>query len=99
MPGWLKNRPGFSGGEGLTYRLRSVATPGPPRAAFHEGTIEVTASSEAARDWVVAEEVGLYAQAGGLQIIIEKDFRCLTLPDCEEPDAYPHSVQSSHDRR
>jgi len=36
MPGWLMNRPGFSGGEVLTYRLRSVATPGPPRTAFHE---------------------------------------------------------------
>ena len=97
--GLVEESAGFSGGEVLTYRLRSVATPGPPRAAFHEGTIEATASSEAARDWAAAEEVGLYAQVGGIQIIIEKDFRCLTRPGCEEPDAYPHPAQSSHDRR
>ena len=97
--GLVEESAGFSGGEALTYRLRSVATPGPLRAAFHQGTIEVTVSSETARDWAVAEDVGLYAQAGGLQIAIEKDFRCLTRPDCEEPDAYPHPAQSSHDRR
>lgn len=90
----MEESAGFSGGEALTYRLRSVATPGPLRAAFHQGTV----SSETARDWAVAEDVGLYAQAGGLQIAIEKDFRCLTRPDCEEPNAYPHPARDSHDR-
>lgn len=93
--GLVEESAGFGDGEVLTYRLRSVATPGPLHAAFHQGTIEVTVSSKTVRDWAVAEEVGLYAQAGGLQIAIEKDFRCLTRPSGEEPDTYPNPAQDS----
>jgi hypothetical protein len=96
--GLLEESVGFGEGEVLTYRLRCAATPGPLHAAFYRGTIEVTVSSETARSWAVAEEVGLYAQAGGLQIAIEKDFRCLTRPSSEEPDAYPNPAQDSRDR-
>lgn len=88
--GLVEESAGFTGGDVLTYRLRCVAPQGPLRATFHQGTIEVTVSSETARAWVVSEEVGLYAHSGDLQIAIERDFRCLTRPIGEEPDAYPH---------
>jgi len=93
--GGVEERADFGAGEVLTYRLRPVATPGPLHAAFHQGTIEVTVAGETARDWAVSEEVGLYAQSAGLRIAIEKDFRCLTRPSSEEPDAYPHPAQDA----
>jgi hypothetical protein len=93
--GLVEESAGFGEGEALIYRLRCVAAPGPPHAAFRQGTIEVSVSGEAAREWAVGEEVGLYSQAGEFRIAIEKDFHCLTRPIGEEPDAYPHPAVDS----
>lgn len=89
--GLVEESADFGVGATLTYRLQSVATPRLVRAEFHQGTVSVIILSETAQAWAISDEVGVYAQAGALQISIEKDFRCLTRSDEEEErDAFPH---------
>ena len=89
----------FGGGEVLAYRLQSRLEQGPVGAAFRQGIVTVSVSTETAQAWAGSDEVGIYAQSGALAISIEKDFRCLTRPRGEqEPDAYPHPGQPSETR-
>ena len=89
--GLVEESADFGTGAILVYRLQSVATPGSLRADFHDGTISVVIPSETADAWAISDEVVIAAQAGALQISIEKDFRCLTRSDEEgERDAFPH---------
>ena len=56
----------------------------------------VSIGADAARVWADSDEVGIYTQAGGLTISIEKDFRCLTRPfDEQERDTYPNPEQGA----
>ena len=73
----------------LTYRVASCLKSATLGAAFKDGTIVVHIPAEMVRTWASTDEVGLYAQDGGMRIAIEKDFRCLTRAE-EEPDAFPH---------
>ena len=90
------------GGEVLAYRLQSRLEQCPIDAAFRQGTITVSVSTETAQAWACSDEVGIYAQSGALAISVERDFRCLTRPrDQQEQDAYPHPGQpseSDHER-
>jgi hypothetical protein len=80
----------FGAGAILVCRIRSVASPEAAHAEFHQEVISVIIPSRA-RAWVTSNEVGVYAQAGALQISIEKDFGCLTCSgEEEERDAFPH---------
>jgi len=79
------------GERALTYRLEGVPQPDPVRARFADGAVIITVAREAADAWCASDEVGIYADAAGLLVSIEKDFRCLTRPlDERERDAYPH---------
>lgn len=94
--GLVEESADFGAGATLTYRLQSVATPGPVRAEFQQGTVAVIIPSETARAWVTSDEAGVYAQSGALQISIEKDFCCLARSDEEEQrDAFPHPAGPS----
>jgi hypothetical protein len=89
----------FGPGELLAYRLQSRLEQGPVGAAFRQGIVTVSVSTQTAQAWAGSDDVGIYAQSGALSISIEKDFRCLTHPlDLQEPDAYPHPGQPSEPR-
>jgi hypothetical protein len=79
----------FQAGVNLIYRIQSHPNAETLRAAFETGTITVNVPTDTAEAWAAGDEVGFYAQDGGLKIAIEKDFRCLTRAE-EEPDAFPH---------
>jgi hypothetical protein len=86
-------------GELLAYRLQRTLEQGPVGAAFRQGIVTVSVSTQTAQAWAGSDDVGIYAQSGALSISIEKDFRCLTRPlDLQEPDAYPHPGQPSEPR-
>jgi len=86
----------FGGGEVLTYRLQTHPDPGPPHAGFLAGGVTVSIARDTAHSWAGSDEVGVYAQAGVLNLSIEKDFRCLTRPlDERERDAYTHPEELS----
>ena len=82
----------FKSGRSLVYRVRCCAGAAPLQADFAGGIVTVDISAENARTWASSDDVGLYAQDGGLRIAVEKDFRCLTRPQ-EEPDAFPHPAE------
>ncbi len=92
--GFVEESADFGAGATLIYRLQSAGTQGLVRAEFHHGTILVIIPTEAAQAWAASDEAGVYAQAGALQISIEKDFRCLTRSgEEEEADAFPHPAE------
>lgn len=92
--GTVEESTDFGHGEVLTYRIQSLGTE-PVHADFRDGSLTVVAPAEGVRVWAVADDVGLYAQLGALQIAIEKDFRCLThRADEQEADAYPNPADS-----
>ena len=86
----------FGGGATLSYRLEISAGAGQAEAAFRNGAVTVSVGANAAQAWAGSDEVGIYAQSGGLAVSIEKDFRCLTRPlDEQERDTYPHPGQGA----
>lgn len=92
--GLVEESADFGSGVTLTYRLQSVASPGSVHAEFNQATVSIMIPSETAQAWAVSDEIGVYAQAGALQISIEKDFRRLTRSGVEEDlDAFPHPAE------
>ena len=79
----------FGPGTGLVYRILSERGAEPVHANFEGGVVTVHIAAAQAKAWASSDEVGVYAQDGGLRIAIEKDFRCLTRTE-PEPDAFPH---------
>jgi hypothetical protein len=44
-------------------------------------------------DWVESDQVGIEARSDtGVELLIEKDFKCLHRSAEQEPDAYPHPL-------
>ena len=78
----------FSTGGRFTWALESGE--GSCVAASLIGT-QITVSVPVAmiRDWAGSDRVGIYATSAGVEIAIEKDFRCLT-PRADELDAFPN---------
>jgi hypothetical protein len=83
------------GANPLTYRLRKDAGGVGVRAELADGVITVSAPAGEVHTWATSDEVGITARDGDLRIAIEKDFRCLTRREEDEPDAYPHPVEQA----
>lgn len=93
--GFVEESADFGAGATLIYRLQSAGTQGLVRAELHGGTISVIIPTAAAQAWAASDEVGVYTQAGTLQISVEKGFRCLMRTDEEERrDAFPHPAET-----
>jgi hypothetical protein len=46
-------------------------------------------------DWVESDLVGIEARSNtGVDLLIEKDFKCLHRSVEQEPDAYPHPLMT-----
>jgi len=88
----------FGAGVALAYRLQTRLELGPLETAYHQGSMTISVSKDAAQAWAGSDEVGLYGQFGALAISVEKDFRCLTRARDDERDAYPHPGQTSETR-
>jgi hypothetical protein len=82
----------FQSGATLVYRILSGRQTEGLQADFDGGLVTVHISADSAQAWASSDEVGVYAQNGGLRIAIEKDFRCLMRAE-DEPDAFPRPAQ------
>lgn len=61
------------------------------QASFQAGAVRVAIPVQLVRQWESSAETGIYGSAGDLDVIIEKDFRCLTRPEERlDPDIFPH---------
>ncbi len=86
---------GPSDDDRLTYTLAISETAKEPHAAFEKNEIVVSLPSAEANTWVSTEQVGISANTSSagstLDLLIEKDFVCLTrTDDPDNADAYPN---------
>lgn len=87
---------GFPGGRRLQYRVESSPASISPAALFSDNTVTVRLPEAAVIAWATTEQVSLedvqtLDNGDQLQILVEKDFVCLTSREGEdESDMYPH---------
>ena len=82
----------FGGGSALIYRIVADPDAGAAAASFEEGIVTVSLPKDEANEWAADDEkIGIEAESGGLSILIEKDFACLTrTDDPDNLDAFPN---------
>ena len=86
----------FPGGRTLQYRVESSPANIRPTALFSDNAITVGLPEAAVIAWATTEQVSLQDvqtldDGDQLQILVEKDFVCLTSREGEdESDMYPH---------
>lgn len=89
--GLVENQTDFGNGQTFIYALKATDSALNLKANFADGRIEILVPKVVAQKWTKSEEVGISGETGSLQILIEKDFACLTIRENEdESDAFPH---------
>ncbi len=87
---------GFPGGRTFRYCVESSPASVNPAAFFSENEISVRLPETVVLAWANSEQVSMQGEqllddGGKLQILVEKDFVCLTgREDEDESDMYPH---------
>ncbi|MEI9976736.1 MAG: hypothetical protein WDO73_34570 [Ignavibacteriota bacterium] len=85
----------FAPGHSLAYRVEGSPRVETMSATFDGRAIRVTIPEDQMTEWVESDQVGLEAQSQtGVQLLVEKDFKCLHRTAEQEPDAYPHPLLS-----
>ncbi|HXQ30471.1 MAG TPA: hypothetical protein VN790_00710 [Steroidobacteraceae bacterium] len=84
----------FPGGAQLRCVLSTGRGASGVAAAFDGGTLTVSLPQDVARRWGTSEDVEIRAtlplDGGALELLIEKDFPCLTVrPGEDDSDAFP----------
>lgn len=79
----------FPGSGDLMFQLVSAAVDR-PAVTFSGDRIRVEVPSSLAEHWCASDDVGIYAEHGGLDIIVEKDFRRTSMPSPDDDDRYPN---------
>jgi hypothetical protein len=80
----------------ISYRLKSEQAASKISVSFENNCLTVTVPASAADRWVATEEVGMErfedrVDAGGLRILVEKDFSCKhSGPGRDDDDTFPH---------
>lgn len=87
---------GFPGGRSFQYRVESSPASVKPAAFFSDNALAVRLPETAVLAWATTDQVSLPGEqvlddGDTLQILVEKDFACLTQREGEdESDMYPH---------
>ena len=85
----------FAPGRSLIYLLESSPSAETMSATFDGRAIRVTIPMDQMTDWVESDRVGVEARSQtGVQLLVEKDFKCLHRAVEQEPDAYPHPLMT-----
>jgi len=78
----------FAPGHSLAYLIEGL-----PNADAMSATL--TIPMHEMTDWAESDRVGMEARSqSGVQLLLEKDFKCLHRSVEQEPDAYPHPLMS-----
>lgn len=85
----------FGPGHSLAYVLEGSPNATNMSTTFDGRAIRVTIPMHKMTDWVESDQVGIKARTNaGVELLIEKDFKCLHRSVEEEPDAYPHPLMA-----
>jgi len=83
----------FAPGQSLAYLLEGSPNAETMSTTFDGRAIRVTIPMHQMTDWVESDQVGIEARSDtGVELLIEKDFKCLHRSAEQEPDAYPHPL-------
>lgn len=93
--GQVEERTEFPGGTALRYRVKSDDKIHDISIRYEENLIEARVPARVAAQWCTSEQVTLSTTAalaaGALEVVLEKDFACLTPRAGEdESDHFPH---------
>lgn len=76
-------------GQALVYRLAPGGTE--VRVTLADGALTVWVPTAAVAAWAGTEQVGIAGTAGPVEVLVEKDWRCLDSKDPRDnEDTYPH---------
>jgi hypothetical protein len=85
----------FTPGHSLAYLIEGSPNAEAMSATFDGHAIRVTIPMHEMTDWAESDQVGIEARSqSGVQLLLEKDFKCLHRSVEQEPDAYPHPLMS-----
>jgi hypothetical protein len=94
--GWVSNETDFGRGQTLEYKLRHSETASKVGAAFNDGAIDIVIPEALVREWSATEKVSISATTETLQLLIEKDFKCLTpRGGDDDDDTFPHPKETN----
>jgi hypothetical protein len=83
----------FAPGHSLAYLIEGSPNVETMSTNFDGRAIRVTIPMHQMTDWVESDQVGIEARSDtGVELLIEKDFKCLHRSAEQEPDAYPHPL-------
>jgi hypothetical protein len=94
--GIVEAKTGFPGGRSFQYRVESSPASVNPAAFFSDNAVTVRLPESAVLAWATTERVSLPGEqvlddGAMLNILVEKDYVCLTGRDDEdESDMFPH---------
>ena len=87
----LRDSTEFAPAQFLTWKLEPAAAISAIEASFRDAVVSVRLPERDVHGWADTDSVGLYGQAGALEVSVEKDFRCLTrAASPEDADAFPN---------
>ena len=76
-------------GQALVYRLSPGS--GEMGVTLADGVLTVAVPTAAVAAWATTEQVGMAGSAGPVEVLVEKDWRCLDAKDPRDnEDTYPH---------
>jgi hypothetical protein len=85
----------FAPRHSLIYLLEGSPNAETMTATFDGSAIRVTIPMDQMTDWMEGDRVAVEARSQtGVQLLVEKDFKCLHRSVEEEPDACPHPLMS-----
>lgn len=93
--GLVENKTDFGSGQVFVYSVSASDSSNRLKATFEGGHIGIIVPTMTANRWAGTEEVGIEGMDGTLNIMIEKDFACLTVREGEdESDAFPNPKEN-----
>jgi len=88
--GFLEEITDFGNGQILVLRLASAPDIS-VGATFIDGRIEITLPEPDVRSWAASDQVAIKGGTQTIELLVEKDFTCLTPRDGDEDhDTFPH---------
>jgi hypothetical protein len=90
--GLVEEETDFPNGQNFVYLIKVADN---FSTEFVGGKMSVLVPTEIANNWANSDQVGIYETINNLQIVIEKDFNCLTpRAGDEDKDTFPHPTKS-----
>ena len=84
----------FAPNVAFRYALETATDADAPRALYDNGGVRVLVPAAAAREWASTERVAIAGEQTTLNILVEKDFRCLHGESEPDADAFPNPASA-----